>query len=135
MIWQSSVAMIRDFPVTGAGFGSFRHVFARYMPEGESLRWAHAHNDYLELLLDGGFVALGLFVWLALGYGRRVVKHLRRSSPISPGRIGLTVGVVSLAIHAVLDFNYQIPATALVFVTFCALLLPVGREDAPEDGS
>ncbi len=135
VVWQSSIAMIRDFPVTGAGFGSFRHVFARYMPEGESLRWAHAHNDYLELLLDGGFVALGLFVWLALGYGRRVVKHLRRSSPISPGRIGLTVGVVSLAIHAVLDFNYQIPATALVFVTFCALLLPAGREDAPEDGS
>ena len=132
IVWRASLDMIGDFPLTGAGFGSFRHIFARYMPAGESMRWAHAHNDYLELLLDGGVVALGLLGWLVWGYGTRVARRLHGAAPVSPGRIGLVVGLVTLSIHAFLDFNHQIPANALLFVATCALLLPARRVHDPE---
>ena len=65
------------------------------------------------------------------GYGRCVARRLYRSAPVSPGRIGLVVGVVTLLIHAFLDFNHQIPANALLFVAYCALLLPARRMSDP----
>ena len=91
--------MLGDFPLTGAGFGTFAEVFPRYQPPGAVARWTHAHNDYLELLLDGGAIAGGLVLWLSLAYGWRLVRRLHGGG-WSPVRVGLALGVVSLAIHA-----------------------------------
>ena len=134
-MWQAGTEMLRDFPVTGAGFGTFREVFPQYLPPGALSRWAHAHNDYLEVLLDGGGVALFLLLWLVWGYASRVVQVLRRSAPISPGHLGMVLGVVSLAIHASMDFNHQIPANALLFVTMGALILTDPSQWSAEDES
>ena len=133
VVWQSSGAMILDFPVTGAGFGTFREMFQRYLPAGAAKRWGHAHNDYLELLLDGGIVAALLVLWLIWGYGSRVAGRLRsRSGGLSVTRTGLAIGVACLAAHALVDFNHQIPANALVWVCCCALLLPIGSRTQEE---
>jgi O-antigen ligase len=117
--------MFRDFPLTGAGFGSFREVFVGYVPAGEGFRWDHVHNDYVELLLEGGVIAAVLTLWLLVGYSRRLGRSLRGSAPVSPARLGLLVGVAALAVHALVDFNHQVPANALLWVACCALLLPV----------
>jgi len=127
VVWQAGTGMFLDFPVTGVGFGSFGEAFSRYLPAGAAARWNHAHNDYLQLLLEGGVVAVLLMLWLSVGYVRRVAGFLRRTRPARPSRIGLTVGVASLAVHALLDFNHQIPANALLWVVCCALLLPLRR--------
>jgi hypothetical protein len=126
-VWQSGIEMFRDFPLTGTGFGSFRDVFQRYVPAGTANRWAQAHNDYLEVLLDGGLVAAVLVAWLAWGYARSAARELRGRNHLSPARIGLAIGVVALALHAVLDFNHQIPANALIWVAACAMLAPLRR--------
>ena len=130
VVWQASLDMFRDYPVTGAGFGAFGYVFVRYMPAGTRYRWGHVHNDYIELLLEGGIVAGALFVWLLAGYAWRVVRRLRRSTPLSPGRIGLVLGICLMSLQALMDFNHQVPANALLFVTFCAILLPAGKAAA-----
>jgi len=121
--WQAAIDMNRDYPVAGSGFGTFREVFVSYMPAGGHARWAQAHNDYLELLLEGGPVALALVLWLAFGYARRVRLRSSGSSrrALSPLRLGLAVGIASLAVHALVDFNHQIPANAWTFVMICAL--------------
>jgi O-antigen ligase len=121
--WQAGIEMFGDFPLTGTGFGSFGGSFARYLPAGSARRMNHAHNDYVELLLEGGLVAGVLVVWLLVGYVRCVNGSLRRGGGVSPSRIGLIVGVVSLAAHALVDFNHQIPANALLWVVCCALLV------------
>ena len=67
-----------------------------------------------------------------MGAGRlRVVRRLRHAAPeMREGHWGLVLGIVALGIHAVVDFNHQIPANALLFVLICALALPVAK---PED--
>jgi O-antigen ligase len=127
VVWQSGLQLFGDFPLTGAGFGSFAETFARYVPAGAATRWNHAHNDYLELVLEGGLVAAVLVVWLSVGYVRRAGKLLRRSRPLRPSRVGLAVGIVLLSAHAFFDFNHQVPANALLWVTCCAMLLPEQR--------
>ena len=51
--------MLRDFALTGSGFGSFEEVFPRFQPAGSVARWNRAHNDYLEVLVEGGRLKLG----------------------------------------------------------------------------
>ena len=71
-------------------------------------------------------IAAVLIAWLVVGFCVRGVKRLRRhSGSISVSRLGLALGLTSLALHAVVDFNHQIPANALLFVAIAALLVTV----------
>jgi hypothetical protein len=135
VVWKAGTEMLADFPVTGAGFGTFRQVFQRYVPAGADNRWAHAHNDYLELLLDGGIVAGLLVLWLAVGFGLQVVRGLRVRGELSPTRLGLLVGILLLAVHALVDFNHQVPANGLLWVVFCAMLVPDRDRNPARSGS
>jgi O-antigen ligase len=128
--------MALDFPVTGVGFGAFREVFPRYMPPGSTRWFNEAHNDYLEVLTDGGLVAAALVSWLAVAYALRAGRRLRPDGRrLSPSRVGMAIGIVALSVHALIDFNHQIPANALLFVTVCAMLLPATERDTelPEE--
>jgi O-antigen ligase len=136
-VWRASASMFTDFPVTGSGYGSFREVFPRYTPPGARLRFAQAHNDYLEVLLEGGLVGFALLAWLSIAYLTRVRRRMRR---LGAGdrlvALGILVGVAALSVHAFFDFNHQMPANALLFVAMCALLVPSGSaprtiEEAP----
>lgn len=122
--WRASAQMIGDFPLTGAGFGAYQEVATRYAPAGSPKRFFRAHNDYIEVVAEGGWIAAGLILWLTLGYGIRAARRIRRNSgSLSVSRFGLGLGLASLAVHALVDFNHQIPANALLFVTLAALLV------------
>lgn len=123
IVWQSATPMLRDFALAGSGFGTFREVFAYYIPRGSHRRWAQAHNDYLECVIEGGVVAGLLLLWLAWGYGSRVLRAQRSSAQESLGRLGLLLGIAALSLHAFVDFNHQMPANALLFVALCAMAL------------
>jgi O-antigen ligase len=129
--WRAAGDMFRDFPLTGSGFGSFRDVFPRYMPAGEAERWAQLHNDYFEVLVEGGIVAAVLLLWLTWGFWRRIVRRagLTYDGRWNPEALGLLLGILTLTVHAGFDFNHQIPANALLFVTLAAIA--AGRGDAP----
>jgi exopolysaccharide production protein ExoQ len=53
-------------PMTGWGFNSFWETSAGHDVTQET-RLRSAHNGYLEVFLDGGFVALGFLVLMLLG--------------------------------------------------------------------
>ncbi len=125
-VWQASGAMLLDFPLTGSGFGTFREVFPRYTPPGALARFAQAHNDYLEVLLEGGIPGFALLLWLIVVFGMRVRAQFRQlEEERRLVSLGTLAGVLALATHALFDFNHQIPANALLFITMCALLVPV----------
>ncbi len=126
--WTAMGRMIRDFALTGCGFGTFRAVFPGYQPAGEADVWTQAHNDYLEILLEGGLAAAALVAWLGWGFWRRAARG--RVPAGSAAGLGLLVGLAALSLHALVDCNHQIPANALVFVTAAALACaPEAREE------
>jgi O-antigen ligase len=131
--WRGSLDMLRDYPLSGVGFGAFRDVFPAYLPAGEYRRWSHVHNDYLELVIEGGLVAALLTVWLTFAFWRRVISAARRSGRsgiTDTAYVGLVLGLLALSIHAVFDFNHQIPANGLLFVTLAAFA--VARAESAE---
>jgi O-antigen ligase len=121
--WGRTGAMLRDYPLTGSGFGSFQDVFPGYMPAGEHKRWNHAHNDYLEVLAEGGLVAGALLLWLAWGFWSRVLssRNWSAGSVVDLETAGLLLALLALSVHAVFDFNHQIPANGLMFTVMAAI--------------
>lgn len=65
-IWSRALAMLRDFPLTGIGMGTFGQVLDLLyplflFPPGKV---PHAHNLFLQVALDLGLV--GLAAWVAI---------------------------------------------------------------------
>ncbi|HEX5043088.1 MAG TPA: O-antigen ligase family protein [Candidatus Polarisedimenticolaceae bacterium] len=129
--------MLGDHPVFGVGFGAFRVVFPRYLASGEAELWNQAHDDWAEVAVEGGVVALLATVWLAAAFWKHAAGTYAAAS--SRGfrltRLGLLLGLASLTVHAFVDFNHQIPANALLFVVAAALALsPEQRHGAASGG-
>jgi O-antigen ligase len=123
--------MVADYPLTGSGFSTVAEVIPSYHPRGESGTWEELHNDYLEVVVAGGAIAVALVSWLTVVFGWRVVRSLRlgaRRGRFLPG-LGLSLGLIALAVHETVDFNLQIPANALLFVVLAAIAVaPLTRE-------
>jgi len=140
---KASLPIFQDFPLTGSGFGSFREVFGRYLPRGEYLIWEQLHNDYAEVLVEGGLIAAVLLVWLTVAFWIRLLRRRNRGAERGPDleRWGLLLGLAALSLHAAVDFNHQIPANALLFVTVGAFALthavrpPEEPDGAGRDGA
>ncbi|HAM52933.1 MAG TPA: hypothetical protein DCP92_20380 [Nitrospiraceae bacterium] len=124
-IWKDSVAMIRDFPLTGTGFGSYIHIYPKYRSITAEEIVDHAHNDYMELLSEGGFVAVVIFLCFLYSVVRKSYKAFRgrRERYCVLLYIGAATGIVSILIYSITDFNLHIGANGLYFFFLVALLV------------
>lgn len=124
--WKAALPMVRDYPITGVGFGAFGQVFTSYVPPGEPGRWLQLHNDYLEVLVEGGVPGGLLLLALMWAYFSRLARaqfHRPMDRIVAPARLGMVIGLACLSLHALVDFNHQIPGNALVFVVLAAVAL------------
>ena len=125
--WRDSLAIIKDHPL-GIGLGNFELVFPVYnVSTASDLTVDHAHNDYLQLLVEAGIPGfLAIFTGFILFMGRSFSKVKRLSYRLDPLRfflgIGALSGLVSIAFHSFFDFNLQIPANCVYFVTLITLV-------------
>ncbi|WEN42088.1 hypothetical protein CKCBHOJB_01673 [Thauera sp. GDN1] len=116
-------------PLLGHGAGSFEAVFPAYPGPDVLGHVDHAHNDYLQFWIEYGALAsaaAAFFVLLAL---REALQALReRHSRYRKGLgFGAAMGIVGLMVHALADFNLQIPANAATFVALCAVAVLANR--------
>jgi O-antigen ligase len=128
-IWKDSWPLFKDFWLTGSGFGTFIAVFPKYRTFPGSEIYDHAHNDYLELLTDGGIIGFVLVAWFVIVIIRSGLQMLRRrrdrySILLS---IGALTGIVATLIHSISDFNMHNGAVGLYFFFVCGLLVAAGH--------
>ena len=102
----------------GTGFGTFEIVYPRFEAEADirTQYINHAHNEYLELLLEGGVPALlGLLAYLFL--------LLRAAfAPATPLRTAALLGIFFLLVHSLVDYPLRTMAMALVFALLNAIV-------------
>ena len=124
-VLKDGLSMCGDFPVFGAGFGSFRNVFPRYHSVAPYHLVDYAHNDYLQLLAEGGIVGLLLFVLFFVSLFRTSFRALRKR--VEPYAVlvclGAMTGIVAILCHSLIDFNLHINANTLYFSFLCGLMV------------
>jgi hypothetical protein len=123
LFYENTVRLIGDFPLAGAGKGTYVNAYAMYETVDDRLKLSFAHNDYLEFAAENGVIAggalalagIGLVVWLAAMWRRR------RSGFAKGIGLGAMLGVTAILIHGFTDFNLQIPANAVYFTALAML--------------
>jgi O-antigen ligase len=116
--WKVALGAFRDHPLLGLGSGGFqvRWLQRRNIPESV----VDAHSLYVETAGELGLVgllALGLFLGGILVAARRCM----RIDPVLAA--GALAGFLTWAIHAGVDWLWEMPAVSLVALALGALLV------------
>jgi hypothetical protein len=124
----------------GAGWGTYAFVYPRFQPASILELANQAHQDYAQLLFEGGVFALVLmaaFAWLAAGRALLLAraalrrKRLRREEMVS-ALCGLAL--LGFLLHSLVEFNMHIPANAIMASLLAGVYLrPLETEEPPGD--
>ncbi len=125
IMWTGSTRAALDMPWTGHGHGIFQLVFPNYRPtfysrQGVSHNTRHAHNEYLEILMENGVIGLAIFLLIMIVFSVLVYRFLYRSK--SSFYRWLVIGLAS-SVYGVLVQNFASVNLRWISSTFTFWLL------------
>jgi hypothetical protein len=123
--WRVALRAFGDRPLLGDGSGSFRVVWLRERPFRESVR--DAHSLYLETAAELGLAGLACLLALFGGIAAGAARALRRAGPETAPALA---GFVTWALHAGIDWDWELPALSLLALVLAARLLATIEPDA-----
>ena len=130
--WNVTLDIIKANPYFGTGLGAFGVIYTRYDTHNGLFRLEQAHNDYLQVLSDGGIaggvLALAFVVILfRQGFVRRETDDRFRRGVAT----GALAGCFAVLVHSFFDFTLHTTANALLFLVLAALATLDSRVDRP----
>ena len=120
---RSSLAMVRDRPLTGFGLGAWSSAYPAYARYDDGTFVNQAHNDWVQWAAEGGvpFFLLMLIVVVAL------------ARPAWRSLWGL--GLMAVFLHALVDYPFeQRPALAAYFFALAGALAAEGNSSISSRG-
>lgn len=133
LLGSTTLAGAREFWPWGAGWGTYAAVYPRFQPIAITGFADYAHNDYAQMLFDGGIFAIALaapFMWMAGSQAvvltRSALRHRRLDhEEMASALCGL--GLFGLLAHSFVEFNMHIPANAILGALLTGVYLrPLG---------
>lgn len=126
-IWANTVqAIIRYLPF-GTGLGTFDLIYPS-VEAGSDIRTSfinHAHNEYLELLLEGGAVMAVLLI----GYFSALLVAMWRLPP-TPLRLASFCALAFVLLHSGVEYPLRNLSMALVFTLLNAIVFSTNPKAA-----
>ena len=122
-IWANTQQGIADSFPAGTGLGTFEQVYRHYEnPADVTTRYVnHAHNDYLETVVELGAPGLVLLV-LFLAWWALAAARIWRSPSSSGFARAATIATAAMLAHSAVDFPLRTAAMASVFAALVALM-------------
>lgn len=127
-IWHSTWPMARDFVGVGTGLGGFERGMLVYQQGSRALFFNHAHNEFLQLLAEGGLLVGVPIVWTVTAACHQAIGALRAErSPVFWMRVGAVAALAAVAVQSLWDTGLRMPANAVLFAIVAAMALHDGR--------
>lgn len=135
-LWADSIKMIKDKPLLGHGPNTFMQTFRekkyrqRFMGLAEYSP-AYAHNCYVQMAAEVGFLGLGCFLWIFVRFFKNVFKIIRDQQKNSKGDLGTTlfIGLVSGAAaflaHSFVDTHFYSLRLSILFWVMAGLSIAI----------
>ncbi|WP_246611931.1 O-antigen ligase family protein [Agarivorans aestuarii] len=121
--------IVEDFYMTGSGAGSFYTIFQNYAPEPLNRFYDHAHNDYLQFVIESGLLATlilgGAVLWVLVQ--ATLAMRKRRDPLLRATSLGCAMAIIGMLIHISVDFNLQAPANAASFIIILCLAMVAAK--------
>ena len=110
-IWTCAIHGIKDYPLFGQGFQAYQLIYPIY----DGHKATHAHNIYLDVLINFGIVGTLLLIRYSI-YIAKDVLSLRHWKD-HPEYFGIALSfAIILLIHGTMDCTINMPSTAFVFL-------------------
>lgn len=129
LIYQDALHMIRDYPWTGSGLGTFASIYPQYQRVALSDFTArHPESDWLMLAEECGLPAVlcvGAILWLLVRRTRPLRRH-----PYWPLRWGCLAAAAAALLHGMVDVPIHRVALGWWVLAIAGLGLQSGSRDA-----
>lgn len=124
--WRETWLIVRAFPWTGIGLGAYEQVMLVYQHVHRELMYAQAHNDYLQLLAEGGLLVTVPLAATGVVITRTAIRRFSSDEDTVLAqwlRVGALGGIAGIAIQSCVEFSLQIPANATLLMVLVGLLI------------
>ena len=120
-LWKAAWHDATSHPIVGSGPGTYEQYWYAHRTDPQTVR--DAHSLYLETLAEAGIVGFAMLVaLLVLPLIAFVRLRARRLAPV------LGAAYVAFLVHAAVDWDWEIPAVALLALLVGVGLLVLGRD-------
>jgi O-antigen ligase len=125
-ILDTTYRALKEFFPVGSGFGTFVPVYQRFeAPETMLVQFVnHAHNDWVEIVLEGGVPALVLLAAFIGWFAWSSFRIWRRRSDLSGDltMMAASISAALLMLHSIVDYPLRTPAL-MTFLGICLGLM------------
>lgn len=124
-LWRDSMPALRAFYSFGSGLNTYGRLMLLFPQTDVQVHAQQAHNDYLQLAIEGGGLVALPWLVAAVILTRRIAGNFAASQNDQTWwiRMGAVAGICGIALQEVTEFSLQIPAVGLLFATTLAIAL------------
>jgi len=129
-IWRESLPILRDFPLSGTGAGTYGQAMMTYQQSrywiGAMGGWAffnNAHSQYVQMACEGGLLIVVPAIVALVLLGRLGLTLVRADKgEMFWVRIGAAAGLAGLAVQGIWEVPLVMPANAILAGALAGLL-------------
>lgn len=119
--WSIALKIFLQHPIIGAGLEAFGTAFTAHDTWTGQFRVEQAHNEYLQMLADGGLIGLGCLMVFVILLLKKSMSAIASSGEKADIAIGALAGCVGVLVHSFFDFPLRTPSNAFFFLILCTL--------------
>jgi O-antigen ligase len=128
-VWQETTHVVRDFWPAGTGLGAYQTAMRAYQQTERMMFINQAHNQYLQLLAEGGVLVTAPAIVAVAAFVRLFRARLAHDTTSSVWlRIGGGAALVAVAVQGIWETGLRMPANGLLF----AIAAAVAVHDPPQ---
>jgi O-antigen ligase len=127
MIARVTWGALRSYFPIGSGLGTFERVYQLHEPP-QAVMWElinHAHNDWLEVILETGGMGLVLVIAFLIWLGRTSARAVA-GADFFESRVGQAacIAITLVLLHSIWEYPLRTIALSTLFAFCCGLLTP-----------
>jgi len=115
--FRDGMKIFRDYPILGAGLGSFESLLFGYQDFYYETKYVH--NHYIQVLLDSGIVGLILYLSLLLLTAAALWRGRKKDAPYRNLHPALCAAFVMLVLHSTME----VVMSASVYLPYACTVL------------
>jgi O-antigen ligase len=121
-VWRETLGVVRDFWTTGTGLASYQTAMLVYQRMDRTVFVNQAHNQYLQLLAEGGVLVAIPALIAVFSFARLFrVRFMADSSPSAWLRIGAVTALIAAAVQSCWETGLRMPANGILFAVTAAI--------------